>query len=68
VIFPDEREGVDLFARNDYWVSEDLFFCLQAHAAGHRIFVHTGVEVQHVKPVRLTEQLWRSYGRVVQSA
>lgn len=68
IIVNDDRDEPDLFQRNDYWVSEDLFFCLQAHAAGHRMFVHTGVEIQHVKSVRLTENLWRSYPRVVQSS
>lgn len=68
IVVPDTREGIEWSSRNDYWVSEDLFFCLQAHMAGHRVFVHTGVEVEHVKPIRLTERLWRQYGKVVESA
>jgi GT2 family glycosyltransferase len=68
IIIPDEREDVDMFDANDYWVSEDLFFCLQARAAGHRVFVHTGVEVQHAKSIKLTEKLWRSYARIPESA
>lgn len=67
IVDPDQRD-VPWAERNDYWVSEDLFFCLNARAAGHRVFVHTGVEIQHVKPVRLTEALWRQYGRVVEPA
>ena len=68
IIVPDERPDVDMLDANDYWVSEDLFFCLQSRAAGHRVFVHTGVEVQHVKSIRLTEKLWRQYARVPESA
>lgn len=67
VIVPDTRE-VPYHLRNDYWISEDLFFTLQCHKAGHRVFVNTAVEIQHVKPIRLTEKLWRSYGRVVDCA
>lgn len=62
-VVADERD-VSFVERNAYWLSEDLFFCLQVQRAGHRIFVHTGVEVQHVKPIRLTQELWRSYQKV----
>lgn len=68
IVVPDTREDVDWGSRHDYWVSEDLFFCLQAHQAGHRVWVNTGTEIQHIKPIKLTENLWRSYGRVVQPA
>lgn len=68
LVIPDTRDDIDMFEANDYWVSEDLFFCLQARAAGHRVFVHTGVEVQHVKSVRLNEKLWRQYARILESA
>lgn len=67
-IFPDTREGVDWAERNDYWVSEDLFFCLACHEAGHRVWVNTAVEIQHVKDVVLTEALWRQNPRAVQPA
>jgi hypothetical protein len=40
------------------WTSEDLFFCDRAAAAGISIFVHTGVEVGHVKPVVLNRRLF----------
>lgn len=68
VIFPDTREGIDWTDRNDYWVSEDLFFCLAAHQAGHRLFVNTGVQIDHVKQVKLTDATWRQYPRIVQPA
>lgn len=68
LVVPDDRPDVAWHDRNDYWISEDLFFCLQAHQAGHRVFVNTGTEVQHVKQIRLTENLWRSYGRAVTPA
>jgi hypothetical protein len=34
-------------------VSEDCTFCLRAGAAGFPIYVHTGIEVGHVKPIVL---------------
>lgn len=68
IVVPDERPDVEWANRHDYWISEDLFFCLQCHNAGHRVFVHTGVQIDHAKPILLTENLWRSYGRAVQPA
>jgi hypothetical protein len=67
-VVPDERPDVPIHQRNGYWLSEDLFFCLQVQRAGHRLFVHTGVEVQHVKAIRLTTELWRSYRKAVDPA
>lgn len=68
VIIADSRQDVDMFEANDYWVSEDLTFCLNARAAGHRVFVHTGVEIRHVKPVVLSESLWRQFPKAVKPA
>lgn len=67
-VIRDSREGVGVFERNDYWVSEDLWFCLTARACGHRVFVHTGVEVKHAKSVLLTEKLWRQHRKAVDPA
>lgn len=68
IVAPDTREDIDWSDRNDYWVSEDLFFCLACHQAGHRVFVHTGVPIEHVKEVRLTESMWRQFPKAVQPA
>lgn len=68
IVSPDLRDDVDWADRNDYWVSEDLFFCLACHQAGHRVFVHTGVPIDHVKEVKLTEMLWRQHPKAVQPA
>lgn len=36
---------------------EDIWFCMEARKAGKRIWVHTGVETGHVKPVVLTHEM-----------
>jgi hypothetical protein len=50
----------DTFTHEAYWMSEDLYFCNQAHAAGIGVFVHTGVEVGHKKSHILNRQLYES--------
>lgn len=40
------------------WMSEDFVFCDLAHQAGVDIYVHTGVEIGHVKPVVLNRRLF----------
>jgi GT2 family glycosyltransferase len=57
--YPWFRELVVSEGETTHWIGEDLFFCIQARRAGCRVFVHTGVHIEHVKPVRLTERLWR---------
>lgn len=64
----DNRPDVKYQERSDLWISEDLFFCLQAQRCGYPIFVHTGVQVGHVKSVKLTEDLWRYHPTLVEMA
>jgi hypothetical protein len=41
-------------------ISEDLSFCLRTQAAGVPLFVHTGVQTTHMKPLWVAEQdYWR---------
>lgn len=67
-IIEDDRPGIAWNERNDYWISEDLFFCIQAQRCGYPIFVHTGVEIGHVKSVKLTPDLWRYHPTLVEMA
>lgn len=67
-IVEDERPGVQWNERHDYWISEDLTFCLQAQRCGYPIFVHTGVPIGHVKQIKLTEDLWRYHPTTVEMA
>lgn len=64
----DNRPDVEYRERNDLWISEDLFFCLQVQRCGYPIFVHTGVPVGHVKSIKLTEDLWRYHQTLVEMA
>jgi hypothetical protein len=66
-IIEDDRD-VETNDRNDYWISEDLFFCLQAQRCGYPVFVHAGVSIGHVKAVELSEDLWRYHSTVVDMA
>jgi hypothetical protein len=59
---------VAIHDRNDLWISEDLFFSLQCQRAGYPVFVHTGVQIGHVKNVKLTEDLWRYHPTLVEMA
>lgn len=67
-IIDDDRPGLAWHDRNDYWISEDLFFCMQAQRCGYPIFVHTGVPIKHIKHVKLTEDLWRYHSTLVEMA
>jgi hypothetical protein len=64
----DNRPDVQYHDRNDLWISEDLFFCLQVQRCGYPIFVHTGVQIGHVKSIKLTEDLWRYHSSLVEMA
>lgn len=64
----DSRPDVPYAERNDLWISEDLFFCLQAQRCGYPIFVHTGVQIGHIKSIKLTEDLWRYHSTLVEMA
>ena len=64
----DNRADVPYAERNDLWISEDLFFCLQAQRCGYPIFVHTGVQIGHIKSIKLTEDLWRYHSTLVEMA
>jgi hypothetical protein len=44
-------------------VSEDITFCLRAGACGFPVYVHTGIEIGHMKEQMLTAEL---YGRTQQ--
>jgi len=44
--------------RNGMPVGEDIVFCLRAGALGHRIFVHTGARIGHIKQIELSYDLW----------
>ena len=66
-IIEDDRD-VPIHDRNDLWISEDLFFSLQCQRAGYPVFVHTGVQIGHVKNVKLTEDLWRYHPTLVEMA
>jgi hypothetical protein len=43
-----------------HWISEDLWFCNLAYQAGFTVWVHTGVEVEHIKQHRLTRDLFET--------
>ena len=43
-----------------YWVSEDLWFCDQVANAGGMLFVDTGVEVAHKKPLMLDRSFYEA--------
>lgn len=68
LIVDDSRPDVAWHERNDYWISEDLFFCQQVQRCGYPVFVHTGVEIGHVKSVKLTADLWRFQPTLVEMA
>lgn len=67
-IVEDDRPDVHWTELNDLWISEDLFFCMQAQRCGYPIFVHTGVPIGHVKAVELTEDTWRYHSTMVDMA
>jgi len=67
-IVEDDRPDIPINDRNDLWISEDLFFCLQAQRCGYPVFVHTGVQIGHVKEIVLTEDLWRYHSTLVEMA
>jgi hypothetical protein len=48
------------FPLAQHYMSEDLFFCMQAHRAGIGVWVNTSVEVKHCKPHWLTRGLYES--------
>lgn len=68
LIVEDSRPGIAWHERSDYWISEDLFFCMQAQRCGYPIFVHTGVEVGHIKSIKLTPDLFRYQPTLVEMA
>lgn len=67
-IVEDDRPDIAWHERNDYWISEDLFFCMQAQRCGYPIFVHTGVEIGHIKSIKLTPDLFRFQPTLVEMA
>lgn len=67
-IIEDDRPDIPTNQRNDLWISEDLFFCLQAQRCAYPVFVHTGVQIGHVKEIVLTEDLWRYHPTLVEMA
>lgn len=46
-----DEQDVGTWEAWPYWVSEDLYFCALANQAGMEVWIHTGVEVGHVKRV-----------------
>jgi hypothetical protein len=48
-------------------VGEDIGFCSDLKAAGHRIFVDTSVPAGHLSQLQITEGTWRLYKKLKES-
>lgn len=47
----------------DEWLSEDVTLCVNAHNAGLKVFVHTGVSLHHYKTVPLNHETYAAMPR-----
>jgi hypothetical protein len=62
-VYPWYQEREHVSEKAQIRVSEDITFCLRAGACGFPVYVHTGIEIGHMKEQMLTAEL---YGRTQQ--
>jgi hypothetical protein len=65
--YSDSCWFLDYPAPNGEWSSEDLHFCRQIQAAGHKIFCHTGVVSPHIKHYLVNEIHYESMRALLDS-